>query len=99
MVYNPATDFPALARSTANGVRFEQMPGLDFIIAGLARAGMFLLSTGSTAPDADQTTTVWLKIASNSWSAESAVYLWDAGTATYVPATPALWQALFEASA
>lgn len=99
MAYNPITDFLALLRSTPNGARFEQVPGLDFIIAGLARAGMFLLSTGTTAPVVNQTKTVWLKTASNSWSAESAVYLWDAGTAAYVPATPALWQALFGASA
>lgn len=99
MAYNPLTDFVALARTTPNGVRLEQMPGLDFVIAALARAGMFNLSTGTTAPVANQATTAWLKFAANSWSAESAMYLWDVGTLSYVPATPALWQALFEASA
>ena len=61
MSYNPATDFIALLRLTAGGVRSEQMPGLDYVVAALARIGLFSLSVGQTAPTVNQATTVWLQ--------------------------------------
>ena len=92
MSYNPVTDFIALLRLTADGAEFGRMPGLDCILAGLQRAGIISLWTGQTAPTVNQSSTVWLKAASPSWSAEGVVYLHD-GT-DFVPATPALWAAL-----
>lgn len=99
MSYAPATDFIALLRQTAGGVRTERMPGLDYIVAGLSRASMFLLWVGATAPTTSQTTTVWLKPAAPSWASESTVFLWNGVTAQYEPATPALWVALFGTAA
>jgi hypothetical protein len=80
-------------------MRVAQMPGVDFTLAALARAGLFLLSVGQTAPTTNQNTTVWLKPALQSWTAEGTVFLWNAVTAIYEPATPALWAALLTASA
>lgn len=92
MSYSPATDFLALARQTSGGVRLEQMPGLDYALAALSRAGLISLWVGATAPIANPATTVWLVPASPSWSAEGAVLLWN-GTA-WVAATQALWSNL-----
>ncbi len=94
MAYNVLTDFLALIRNTSGGARVEQMPGLDYIIAALARSGMFTLSVSATAPTSNQASTVWLKPSSPSWVAEGTVYLWNAATAEYEPATTALWAAL-----
>lgn len=98
MAYDPATDFLGLLRLTAGGVRSERMPGLDWLAPALNRAGLFAVSIGQTAPVANQATTVWVKPAIPSWSAEGVVYLWNAIVATYVPATPALWQAFLTPS-
>lgn len=95
MSYNPATDFLALLRLTAGGVRSERMPGLDFVIAALARAGMFSLYVAQTAPVANQATTVWFQPAVPSWLAEGVFYIWNAVTQRYEVATPALWQTIF----
>ncbi len=99
MAYTRTTDFLALLRATGDGVRFERMPGLDWLIAGMAAAGMFALSVSADAPTSDQTVTVWFKPSGSGYAAEGAVWLWDAGTNSYAEATPALWQALFAASA
>jgi hypothetical protein len=95
MSYSPITDFIALLRQTSGGVRTERMPGLDYLVAGLARAEMFSIWVGSAAPVANQATTIWFLPASPSWVAEGAVFLWNASTQSYQPATPALWNALF----
>lgn len=98
MSYSPITDFIALLRQTSGGMRTERMPGLDYLVAGLSRAQMFLLWTGAVAPTNNQATTVWLLPASPSWVAEGAVFLWNATARAYQPATPALWSALFVAA-
>jgi hypothetical protein len=96
MSYTRSTDFPALLRDTGNGVRFERMPGLDWLISGMAAAGMFSLWVNTTtAPSEHQATTVWLKVASPSYAAEGTVWLWNGSD--YVEATPYLWQQLFAA--
>lgn len=95
MSYNPATDFLALLRMTSGGERSETVPGLDYVVAALARAGMFQLSVGQFAPTTNQTITAWFKPAIPSWSAEGTLFLWNAGNNEYEPATLALWQALF----
>lgn len=99
MSYTPTIDFLALLRRTSGGVRFVRTPGLDYLVAGLARAGMFLLWTGATAPISNQATTVWLRPAQPSWTAEGAVFLYNTVAEEFEPATPALWAALFTASA
>jgi hypothetical protein len=99
MAYSSLTDFLALVRSTAGGARVERMPGMDYVLAALARAGMFTLSVSATEPATDQATTAWLRPAEGgSWTAEGTLFLWNAGTAAYEPATPALWKALIEAA-
>ncbi len=100
MAYNPTIDFLALVRQTPNGARMEQMPGMDFVLAALARAGMFDMVVSQTAPLENQATTAWLQpLITGSYAAESTLFLWNADTAGYELATPALWQALFEAYA
>lgn len=94
MAYNPLTDFLGLLRQTSGGVRAERMPGLDWLVAALARMGLFTLYVGSTAPTTNQAATVWLKPATQSWASEGAVFLWNASTTEYELATPALWKAL-----
>lgn len=98
MSYNPTTDFLGLLRQTADGARLERMPGLDYVVAAMARAGLFSLSVGQTPPTVNQPTTVWLRPSLPSWTAEGAVYLWNAPTGAYVPATSALWNALLAPS-
>lgn len=95
MSYTSSTDFLALLRQTSGGVRSTRMPGLDYLLAGFARAGLIRLSVGQTAPTADQSITAWLQPSSPSFAAEGTVFLWDAVNASYEPATPTLWQALF----
>lgn len=94
MSYTPATDFLALLRQTAGGMRSVRMPGSDYIIEALARAGQFLVYVGQTAPTANQQVTVWLKPGVPSWASESTVFLYNTGTAQYEVATPALWAIL-----
>lgn len=96
MAYNPATDFPALLRTTGGGVRTERVPGLDYILAALARMGLITLSVSQVAPTANQTTTAWLQPASPSWSAEGALFLWNATLGSYQPASPTLWTQLLQ---
>jgi hypothetical protein len=92
MSYNPTTDFPALIRNNGGVAQVAEMPGLDFVVAALARAGLFSVVYSQTAPVTNQSTTVWVKPSSPSWVAEAQVFLWN-GTA-YVPPTPALWVTL-----
>lgn len=99
MAYNPLTDFLALIRNGSGGAAVCEIPGLDYVISAMARAGMFRLSVSQTAPIVNQPTTVWLKSSLPSWVAEGNVFLWNAATLAYEPATPALWEALFVASA
>jgi hypothetical protein len=94
MSYAPTTDFIALLRQTAGGEAVARMPGLDYIVAALARAGLFSLSVGQTAPLVNQATTVWLKPSQPSWVAEGTVYLWNAAAGTYQVATATLWSVL-----
>lgn len=93
MSYSPITDFLALLRQTGSAVNMERMPGIDFVIAALSRLGQFNLFVGQSAPIVNQPTTVWFKPALPSWTAEGTVYLWNAATAQYEIATPALWNA------
>lgn len=94
MSYTPAIDFLALLRSTGGGVRTERMPGLDYVVAALARAGLLQLVVGQVAPTADQANTAWFKPGVPSWAGEGTLFLWNAATAEYEVATIALWRAL-----
>lgn len=94
MAYAPTTDFLALLRQTSGGIRTESMPGLDYVVAALARAGMFQLSVGQTPPTVNQPITAWLKPSVPSWVAEGMLFLWSAADNQYETATPALWDAL-----
>lgn len=97
MAYNFATDLMALIRNTAGGARTVRAPTLDVVIATMARANMFALYVGATAPTSNQAVTAWLKPATQSWASEGVVYLWNAGTAEYELATPKLFSALIAA--
>lgn len=92
MSYTANTDFLALLRNASGGERVLSMPGLDYVVASFARAGLITLSVGQTAPVINQATTAWFKPALPSWAAEGVLYLWNAGAAAYQPATPALWK-------
>lgn len=94
MSYAPTTDFLALLRLASDGVHTERMPGLDYVVAAMARAGLFTLSVGQTAPTVNQPMTVWLQPALPSWTAEGTVFLWNAATGAYALATAGLWAAL-----
>lgn len=95
MAYNPLTDFLTLLRNVGGVAAFAEMPGLDYVVAAMARAGLFRLWTGQSAPTVNQATTIWLSPSTPSWVAEGAVFLWNAASGTYEPATPALWAVLF----
>lgn len=97
MSYAASTDFLALLRQTPGGMRFERMPGLDFLIAGLARTGLFEVWVGQTAPIINQSSTVWFVPYAQSWAVEGSVFLWNAVSGDYEVATPDLWSALFSA--
>jgi hypothetical protein len=98
MSYNPATDFIGLLRLVGSAVRSERMPGLDYVVAALARAGMFALSVGQTAPTVNQASTFWFQPAIPSWTAEGTLYIWNPVADQYQVATPALWQAFLSPS-
>lgn len=91
MVYNPATDFLGLWRASGGNVSKLEMPGLDYVLSALARAGIITLSVSATAPVVNQSTTAWLQAAVPSYSAEGAFRLWDKVTSAYLAATPALF--------
>lgn len=95
MSYAPTTDFLALLRSTGGGVRLEEMPGLDFVVAAMARMGFITLFVGQSAPISNQAATAWFQPASPSYSAEGQLFLWNVTIAAYQPATPALWESYF----
>lgn len=99
MVYNPTTDFIGLWRNAGGSVSKLEMPGVDYLIAALARAGIITVSVSGTAPAANQATTAWLHTAVPDWSAEGVFNLWDATAGAYVAATPALFFAFLEACA
>lgn len=94
MAYNSLTDFMALIRSVGSSAELERMPGLDYVMAALARAGLFELYVGQTPPTTNQVNTVWLRPSLPSWVAEGTVFLWNSGAAAYQVATPTLWNAL-----
>lgn len=98
MSYTPTTDFLALLRQSTGGVEIARVPGLDYVTAALARMGVVTLSTGQTAPIVNQPTTVWLRPAEPSWTAEGTVFLWNAATGQYEVATPALWTVILTVS-
>lgn len=99
MSYNPATDFNALWRNIAGVETKVAMPGLDYVIAALARAGTIVVSVSATAPVASQSTTAWLRAAVPSSSGEGTFFLWDKVTTAYLAATPGLFLQFLEASA
>lgn len=94
MSYDPLTDFLGLLRQTGSAVELARMPGLDFLLAGLERAGLISLWTEQTAPIVNQTSTVWIRPAQPSWTAEGVVFLYDGNVNAFVTATPALWAEL-----
>lgn len=99
MPYNPATDLVGLWRNVAGQVSKLEMPGLDYVVAALARAGIITLSVSATAPVVNQSVTAWLQAAVPSYSAEGTLRLWDPVATTYVAATPALLFKMLETAA
>jgi hypothetical protein len=101
VAYAPTTDFLALLRTLPDGTaRLASIPGLDWAVAVLARAGAISVWVHpDSGPTKNASKTVWLKASSTSWATEGTVYLWDFVSQSYQPATPALWSALFVAVA
>jgi hypothetical protein len=91
VAYTPTTDFLALLRNTGGGERVASVPGLDWVVVALARAGLINLVVSQVAPIANQVTTAWFKPAVPSWVVEGTLFLWNATVGQYQPATPALW--------
>jgi|SRR5215471_464347 len=86
-MYTPSTDFVGLWRAISGGVQKVEMPGLDFVISGLGRAGIINLSTAGSAPTSNQSTTAWLQPAATSYAAEGVFQLWNATASAYQNAT------------
>jgi hypothetical protein len=97
MSYSPNTDFIALWRNQTGGAVKAEMPGLDWMVTSLARAGLITLVTSDTAPATNQAKTMWLRPANPTYIGEGALYLWDATATAYVPATPKLFSAYITA--
>lgn len=91
MPYEPSTDFVGLWRAVLGGVEKSELPGLDFVVAALGRAGIIRVVFSEVAPTVNQSTTAWFRTAHPSYAAEGALYLWDQRLGTYVPATPELF--------
>jgi hypothetical protein len=91
MPYNPSSDFVGLWRAVSGGVEKAQMPGMDFVVAALERAGLLRVVTSQTAPVVNQSTTAWFKPLPSSFSGEGSLFLWDPSLNMYVPATPELF--------
>jgi hypothetical protein len=94
MPYNPSSDFVGLWRAISGNVEKAQMPGLDFVIQALARAGLMRMVTSATAPTTNQTTTAWFRPSSPSFASEGTLFLWDISLNMYVPATPELFHTM-----
>jgi hypothetical protein len=90
MTYTPATDFIGVWRAVTGGVQKGEVPSLDLIVNALSRCGLFNITIATTAPVANQSTTMWYHPATPSYSAEGALFLWN-GSA-YVAATPSLFK-------
>lgn len=99
MAYNPATDFVGVWRNIAGSLSKVEMPGLDFVMAAMARAGLLTVTVSATAPVANQSTTAWLQAAVPSTSAEGQLFLWDPVASAYAAATPKLLLYTLQASA
>jgi len=92
MSYQPSTDFIGLWRHVIGGVEKATMPGLDWWVAAMGRAGLINLHVSAMPPITNQETTAWFLPASPSYSAEGALYLWDKEVGSYRPATPELFR-------
>jgi hypothetical protein len=97
MPYNPSSDFVGLWRAISGGVEKAEMPGMDFVIQALHRAGLLRVVNSQTAPIVNQSTTAWFKPLPSSFSGEGSLFLWDASLNMYVPATPELYHATLTA--
>lgn len=91
MPYNPSSDFVGLWRAVSGGVEKAEMPGMDFVIAAMTRAGLMRTVISQTAPTVNQRTTAWFKPAAQSFASEGSLFLWDPTLNMYVPATPELF--------
>ena len=91
MPYNPSSDLVGLWRAISGGVEKAEMPGLDFVVAAMSRAGLMRTVTSQTAPTVNQSTTAWFKPAAQSFASEGTLFLWDPSLNMYVPATPELF--------
>src|SRR4029077_5487737 len=91
MPYTPGTDFVALWRNQSGGAATAEMPSLDFVLMALSRAGLVNVTISDTQPTSNQATTMWFRPAIPTYNGEGVLYLWNAATAAYVIATPALF--------
>lgn len=91
MPYSPSTDFVGLWRAVSGGVEKAEMPGVDFMVSALTRAGLMRTVTSQTAPTTNQNRTAWFRPANPSFSSEGSLFLWDPSLSMYVPATPELF--------
>lgn len=92
MSYTPGIDYVALWRNQIGGATKAEMPGLDFAIAALHRAGLINVHFSDTQPTSNQARTMWFRPARPTYSGEGVLYLWN-GVA-YVAATPELFHPL-----
>jgi hypothetical protein len=91
MSFVPGTDFVGLWRNQTGGAAKMEMPSLDFMITALQRAGLVNVVFSDTQPIANQATTMWFRPAIPTYAGEGVLYLWNAPTASYLIATPALF--------
>lgn len=87
MTYNYVTDHVTLTRLLSGVPTIVRMPGLDFVIAAMGRAGLIRLSVSQTEPTSNQPLIAWIKPDVPSYATEGNVNLWDADAAAYVDIT------------
>lgn len=96
MSYNHITDFIGLWRRITGGVEKAMMPGLDWWVAAMARAGLINVVVSGTPPTGNEDQTAWFKPANPTYQAEGELFLWDNEQQGYFPATPGLFFKMLE---
>jgi len=97
MSFDITQDFLATLRPAGSSASMGSVPFIDAIFDTLGLAGVIDLVVSSTAPTANQPTTMWLQPQTNSWAGNGQLYLWSNTANAYEAATPQLFANYIEA--